>query len=45
MAYNIESGMIKYTIAVTEWSRIPKGAVYIGPSSLITLKGMQPVGK
>uniref|UniRef100_A0A2N9ITD9 F-box domain-containing protein n=1 Tax=Fagus sylvatica TaxID=28930 RepID=A0A2N9ITD9_FAGSY len=45
MAYNIESGMIKYTIAVAEWSRIPKGAVYIGPSSLITLKGMQQVGK
>ncbi|XP_075655152.1 putative F-box protein At3g10240 [Castanea sativa] len=42
MAYNIESKKISHTIAATKRSKISNCAVYIGPSSLITLKGMQP---
>ena len=42
MAYNIESKTINRTIASTKGSKMSNCAVYIGPSSLITLKGMQP---
>ena len=42
MAYNIESKTINHTIASTKGSKMSNCAVYIGPSSLITLKGMQP---
>lgn len=45
MAYNIESGKINCIIWDTEASKMEKCGFYVGPSSLINLKGMQPVKK
>ena len=45
MAYNIESEKINCIIWDTEASKMEKCGFYVGPSSLINLKGRQPVKK